>query len=260
MPNGGYKTAGLILNVQEIKDREEELVAARLLAEKAELKQSFLANMSHEIRTPLNSIVGFSNILAIEEDLSPEERQEYIDTINNNSDLLLKLVNDILELSRMESGYMSFNCEKCMVNELIDDVYMTHQVLIMPRLNFLKEIDDMQLEIDVDKDRLTQVLTNFLNNASKFTESGYVKIGYHYLLEEQKVAVYVEDTGRGIPQEEQKIIFSRFYKQNEFSQGAGLGLSICRVIIDKLGGTIELSSEPGKGSRFTVILPCRHIL
>lgn len=256
LPGGEYRTAGLLLNVQEIKDRERELEAARLLAEKAELKQSFLANMSHEIRTPLNSIVGFANILAVDEALSTEERQEYIDTINKNSELLLKLINDILELSRIESGYMSFTYQRCRVKDLIDDIYMTHQVLIAPRLDFLKETNDLPLEINVDRERLIQVLTNFLNNAGKFTEKGYIKLGYDYLPNEGKVLIYVEDTGRGIPQEEQRMIFSRFYKQNEFSQGAGLGLSICQVIIEKLGGKITLQSEAGKGSRFTVILPC----
>ncbi len=256
LPGGEYRTAGLLLNVQEIKDRERELEAARLLAEKAELKQSFLANMSHEIRTPLNSIVGFANILAIEEGLSTEEREEYIDTINKNSELLLKLINDILELSRIESGYMSFTYQKCRVKDLIDDIYMTHQVLIAPRLEFLKETEDLPLEINVDRERLIQVLTNFLNNAGKFTESGYIKLGYDYLPDEGKVHIYVEDTGRGIPQEEQRMIFSRFYKQNEFSQGAGLGLSICQVIIEKLGGKIMLQSKVGEGSRFTVVLPC----
>ena len=253
---GQYKTAGLLQNVQKVKDREEELEAARLLAEKAELKQSFLANMSHEIRTPLNSIVGFSNILAVEEDLTPEEREEYVDTINKNSELLLKLVNDILELSRIESDYMSFVYRRYQVKDLIDDVYSTHQVLISPRLEFLKETEEIALEINVDRDRLIQVLTNFLNNAEKFTESGTIRVGYHYFSDESKVEIYVEDTGRGIPLEEQRMIFGRFYKQNEFSQGAGLGLSICKVIIEKLGGTVTLQSEVGKGSRFAVILPC----
>lgn len=254
-----FKTAGLMLNIQDIKEHEEELEAARLLAEKAELKQSFLANMSHEIRTPLNSIVGFSNILAVDEELSLEEKQEYIDTINKNNDLLLKLINDILELSRIESGYMSFCYKKYMVKDLIDDVYMTHQVLITPRLKFLKEEDGKCLEFDVDRDRLIQVLTNFLNNATKFTEKGYIKIGYYYVPKENTVHIYVEDTGKGISNEELQIVFSRFYKQNEFSQGVGLGLSICKVIVEKLGGKITLQSEVDKGSRFTVILPCRVV-
>ena len=255
LPGGGYKAAGLLLNIQAIKDSEQELEEARLLAEKAELKQSFLANMSHEIRTPLNAIVGFSNILALDDDVSPEERLEYIGSINKNSDLLLKLINDILELSRIESGYMSFEYEKCLVSELVDSIYMTHQMLIPEQLEFIKELDAVQVEVTVDKGRLTQVITNFLNNASKFTKTGYIKLGYRYLSESDRVAIYVEDTGRGIELSEQKMIFSRFYKQDEFSQGAGLGLSICQVIVEKLRGKIELWSEPGKGSRFTVVLP-----
>ena len=255
LSGGGYKAAGLLLNIQAIKDREQELEEARLLAEKAELKQSFLANMSHEIRTPLNAIVGFSNILALDDGVSPEERLEYIGSINKNSDLLLKLINDILELSRIESGYMSFEYEKCFVSELVDSIYMTHQMLISEQLEFIKELDAVQVEVMVDKGRLTQVITNFLNNASKFTKTGYIKLGYRYLSESDRVAIYVEDTGRGIELSEQKMIFSRFYKQDEFSQGAGLGLSICQVIVEKLRGKIELWSEPGKGSRFTVVLP-----
>lgn len=255
LPGGGYKAAGLLLNIQAIKDREQELEEARLLAEKAELKQSFLANMSHEIRTLLNAIVGFSNILALDDGVSPEERLEYIGSINKNSDLLLKLINDILELSRIESGYMSFEYEKCFVSELVDSIYMTHQMLISEQLEFIKELDAVQVEVMVDKGRLTQVITNFLNNASKFTKTGYIKLGYRYLSESDRVAIYVEDTGRGIELSEQKMIFSRFYKQDEFSQGAGLGLSICQVIVEKLRGKIELWSEPGKGSRFTVVLP-----
>ena len=255
LSGGGYKAAGLLLNIQAIKDREKELEEARLLAEKAELKQSFLANMSHEIRTPLNAIVGFSNILALDDGVSPEERLEYIGSINKNSDLLLKLINDILELSRIESGYMSFEYEKCFISELVDSIYMTHQMLISEQLEFIKELDAVQVEVMVDKGRLTQVITNFLNNASKFTKTGYIKLGYRYLSESDRVAIYVEDTGRGIELSEQKMIFSRFYKQDEFSQGAGLGLSICQVIVEKLRGKIELWSEPGKGSRFTVVLP-----
>ena len=144
--------------------------------------------MSHEIRTPLNAIVGFSNILALDDELNPEERLEYIGSINKNSDLLLKLINDILELSRIESGYMSFEYEKCLVSDLVDSIYTTHQMLIPEQLEFIKELNAVQVEVMVDKGRLTQVLTNFLNNASKFTKVGYIKLGYCYLSDEDKVA------------------------------------------------------------------------
>ena len=254
--NGVLKTAGLMMNIEDYKQREKELIEARELAEKAELKQSFLANMSHEIRTPLNAIVGFSNILTSTEDLDEEARKQYIDIINTNSELLLKLINDILELSRIESGYMSFKYEKYAVEDLINEVYTTHKVLIPPHLEFIRESENKDLHIHIDHGRLTQVLTNFLNNAGKFTREGYIKLGYYYLPETREVHIYVEDSGKGISKMEQKMIFNRFYKQDEFAQGTGLGLSICKVIIERLNGRIELWSEVGKGSRFTVILPC----
>lgn len=254
--NGVLKTAGLMMNIEDYKQREKELIEARELAEKAELKQSFLANMSHEIRTPLNAIVGFSNILTSTTNLEEEERRQYIDIINTNSELLLKLINDILELSRIESGYMSFKYEKCAVDDLINEVYTTHRVLIPIRLQFIKEGENQNLYVNIDHGRLTQVLTNFLNNAGKFTQDGYIKLGYFYKVEDHEVHIYVEDSGKGISKMEQKMIFNRFYKQDEFAQGTGLGLSICKVIIERLNGRIELWSEVGKGSRFTVILPC----
>lgn len=242
-------------DITELKRTEEMLVKARDKAEASDrLKSAFLANMSHEIRTPLNAIVGFSNILAADEELEPDERCEYIKTINKNSDLLLLLINDILELSRLESGYMSFEFAPCGVEELVDEIYQTHQMLIPEQLEFIKDKDTVPVRINVDKGRLAQVVTNFLNNASKFTASGYIKLGYRYLPETSEVEIYVEDTGCGIPRAEQKMIFNRFYKQNEFSQGTGLGLSICQIIIEKLQGRIELHSEQGKGSRFAVIL------
>lgn len=252
----GVKTAGLLLNIQAFKDREEELEQARLLAEKAELKQSFLANMSHEIRTPLNAIVGFSNLLASDEELGREEKEEFVSVINHNNELLLKLINDILELSRMESGQMLFTIEKCSVAEWVDTVYSTQQLLVPAELEFIKESDGTLPMVQVDKARLTQVITNFLSNSAKFTRSGYIKLGYRYLRDEKCVHLYVEDSGIGISEEQQKIVFSRFYKSDEFAQGTGLGLSICQHIISKLNGSITLWSEPGKGSRFTVILPC----
>lgn len=243
-------------SVRILRERERELIAARELAEKAELKQSFLANMSHEIRTPLNAIVGFSNLIASDTELSAENRQEFVDTINRNSELLLNLINDILDLSRIESGNMSFAWEVCDVAGLVDEIYRTHQLLIPERLRFEKETDSVPARVRVDKFRFTQVITNLLNNAAKFTETGYIKLGYRCLPSGDQVAVFVEDTGKGIPAEEQTMIFNRFYKRDEFAQGTGLGLSICEVIVRKLGGHIELASEPGRGSRFTIVLPC----
>ena len=248
--------AGLLQNIQELKDHEQELIESRELAEQAELKQSFLNNMSHEIRTPLNAIVGFSDMLANEPEFSDEERQEFVDIINTNTKLLLKLVGDVLELSRIESGNLSFTFQRESVCRLLDDVYQTHSLLIRPPLQFLKDFPPEDVQVNVDPMRLTQVLTNFLNNANKFTKEGSIRLGYCCPSGMSEVHLYVEDTGIGIPHSEQKMIFERFYKRSEFSQGVGLGLSICVLIVEKMGGRIELQSEEGRGSRFTVVLPC----
>ena len=248
--------AGLLQNIQELKDHEQELIESRELAEQAELKQSFLNNMSHEIRTPLNAIVGFSDMLANEPEFSDAERQEFVDIINTNTKLLLKLVGDVLELSRIESGNLSFIFQRESVRQLLDDVYQTHSLLIQPPLQFLKDFPPEDVQVNVDPMRLTQVLTNFLNNANKFTKEGSIQLGYCCPSGMSEVHLYVEDTGIGIPHSEQKMIFERFYKRSEFSQGVGLGLSICVLIVEKMGGRIELRSEEGRGSRFTVVLPC----
>ena len=248
--------AGLLQNIQELKDHEQELIESRELAEQAELKQSFLNNMSHEIRTPLNAIVDFSDMLANEPEFSNEERQEFVDIINTNTKLLLKLVGDVLELSRIESGNLSFTFQRESVCRLLDDVYQTHSLLIRPPLQFLKDFPPEDVQVNVDPMRLTQVLTNFLNNANKFTKGGSIRLGYCCPSGMSEVHLYVEDTGIGIPHSEQKMIFERFYKRSEFSQGVGLGLSICVLIVEKMGGRIELRSEEGRGSRFTVVLPC----
>lgn len=247
---------GLLQNIQEVKDKEEELIQARKVAERAELKQSFLDNMSHEIRTPLNAITGFSNLLTTEKDLSEEEKQEFISIINDNTDLLLKLVNDVLELSRIESGNMSFNYREESVRSLLNSIYNTHQLTISSPLKFIKEFPEEDVFVHIDNMRMTQVITNFLNNAKKFTKSGHIKLGYHHQPASHEVHIFVEDTGAGIPKEELQIIFDRFYKHNEFAQGVGLGLSICKVIVEKMQGRIEVTSEINKGSRFTVVLPC----
>ena len=246
---------GLITNVQHFKDKEEELMRAKDLAIEAELKQSFLANMSHEIRTPLNAIVGFSNLLVSEDDLPDEEKADFINTINTNCELLLKLINDILELSRIESGNMTFSYSTCNLNNWVDSMYLTHSLLIPKEIEFIKEVPDAAFFINTDVNRLSQIMTNFLNNATKFTKSGYIKLGYEIDFSTYEVSIYVEDTGKGIPKEEQRMIFERFYKQDEFVQGTGLGLSISMVIAEKLGGKISVASEIGKGSRFTFLLP-----
>lgn len=253
---------GICLSVQEYKDRENELILARDLASKAELKESFLANMSHEIRTPLNAIVGFSNLLILENDFSQEEKREFIDSINKNCEMLLKLINDILEISRIESGNMSFKFEEVNLRDFIREICATYAILMPAGVEFLKVEAKEDIVISTDRVRLNQVLTNFVNNSVKFTAKGFIRVGYYLggnentpACSEREICIYVEDTGKGIPKEQQQMIFNRFYKQDEFAQGTGLGLSICSVIVQKFGGYITIDSSPGEGSRFTIHLP-----
>lgn len=246
---------GLITNVQHFKDKEEELMRAKDLAIEAELKQSFLANMSHEIRTPLNAIAGFANLLTNTPELEEEDKQNYVDIINTNTELLLRLINDILELSRLDSGSANFNLRKEDVRTLLSSYYQTFGVQVKPDLKFLQDFPNEDCTVYVDASRLQQVITNFLTNANKFTQTGYIKLGYRYSAGEHAVGIFVEDTGKGIPHNELKIIFSRFYKHDEFAQGTGLGLAICNSIAEQLQGYIEVESEEGKGSRFTIVLP-----
>jgi signal transduction histidine kinase len=253
--DNSFVVTGLLQNIQEIKDREAELIQARFLAERAELKQSFLNNMSHEIRTPLNAIVGFSNILINEPNLAEEEKQEFLDIINLNNDLLLNLINDILEMSRIDSGAVPFVLNEADVRTVVRACYQTFSVQIKPSLEFLQDFPKEDVTIRVDTMRLQQVITNFLTNANKFTSTGYIKIGYRYFPDKNVVHIFVEDSGIGMPADELEMIFSRFYKHDEFAQGTGLGLSISRSITDRMNGKIEVESEEGKGSRFTIVLP-----
>lgn len=246
---------GLLQNVQAEKDHEAELIRAREIAEQAELKQSFLNNMSHEIRTPLNSIVGFSNLLVNSPDLDEEEKTEYSDLINQNSELLLHIINDILELSRIDSGAVSFSLDKKGLQGMLNSIYKSFSVQVKPGLEFLLDFPAEDVAIRTDPMRLQQVVINLLTNANKFTAKGYIKLGYRQTPGEEVVRIFVEDTGKGVSADEQELIFSRFYKHDEFAQGTGLGLSICRSIADKLKGHIYLESEEGKGSRFTIELP-----
>ena len=251
---------GLCLNIQSFKEKEQKLIDLQEKAEEAnKMKSAFLANMSHEIRTPLNAIVGFSNLLQEETDLSEEEKEVFKDTINKNSNLLLKLINDILELSRIESGRMSFTFETFKLNDLVDEIYQTHHLLIPAHIQFIKNVPEVPVEVYADRFRLTQVITNFINNAVKFTKSGYIKLGYNYNLNEKQVYIYVEDTGIGMSQSALDKVFERFYKQDEFAQGTGLGLSICKTIAERLKGDIQVSSAQGKGSRFTLKIPAKQI-
>lgn len=254
-PDGTMKMFGLIFNIDGIKSREAELIEARKQVEEANLKESFLANMSHEIRTPLNAIVGFSNILATPGmELEDEEKEDMITTINKNNDLLLKLINDILDLSRIESGYMQFNFEDIEVNTFVDSVYKSYEVQAPHHLEFIYQPSNYNLVLHIDKARAQQVMMNFLTNAAKFTPKGSITLGWNYHKERQEAEIYVEDTGIGLSKTDCSLIFGRFFKKDEFKQGTGLGLSICRVIAEKLKGRITVNSEVGRGSRFSIWL------
>lgn len=255
---GGIMLAGIMQNIQEVVEREHQLILAKQMAEKAELKQSFLNNMSHEIRTPLNAIVGFTNLLAGEnaDEIEPEEKATMLELINHNNDLLLKLINDVLEISRLDSGNMDFKIQEWDLRDVVREIYKTYQQLVKPALDFRLEMDDtISLPVNIDFMRFTQVISNFLGNANKFTHDGHITLGCKVNKENTEVCIYVEDTGKGIDQEELTMIFDRFYKTDEFEEGSGLGLSICKVIVGKLSGRIEVHSEIGKGSCFAVVLP-----
>ena len=238
-----------------VKQNKELEVALEKAKESDQMKSAFLANMSHEIRTPLNAIVGFSNLMNTDIELSKAERENFTELINTNSDLLLNLINDILDLSRIESGRMSFSFQQYSLNELISTIYQTFQVLMPENVELRMQIPEKSISIPTDKLRLTQVITNFLSNAIKFTQKGYILIGYEYREEERHVHIFVEDTGIGIPKEKQDAVFNRFTKLDEFAKGTGLGLSICKVIAERFDGYIAVESEIGKGSRFSIILP-----
>ena len=224
-------------------------------AQKADrLKSAFLANMSHEIRTPLNAIVGFSSLLQDVED--SEERAQFVEIINTNSDLLLRLINDILDLSKIESGIVEFSREDFDMVSFFDGVTMSlRQRVTNPDVEFIIENPYKSCIVYLDRDRLTQVFINFVTNAIKYTLKGFVKVSYKY--ENEGIYVSVEDTGIGIPESKHHRIFHRFEKLDDFAQGTGLGLSICKAIVDAGGGKIGFTSKEGCGSTFWAWIPCK---
>jgi len=239
-------------DVTSLKETEIELRKAKEKAEESDrLKSAFLANMSHEIRTPLNAIVGFSDLLASTED--PDEREEYVGIINTNNELLLQLINEILDLAKIEAGTLDFVSMNVDINQLFSDIEQTSRIKAKSTVKVLFEEKENQCVIRTDKNRLSQVMTNFINNAIKFTNEGSIRFGYH--IRENDIYFHVTDTGTGIKQEELDKIFERFVKLNSFVQGTGLGLSICHTIVNKLGGEIGVESAYGKGSRFWFTLP-----
>ena len=233
---------------------EELLVAKEKAEESNRLKTAFLANMSHEIRTPLNAIVGFSSVL-VSDDSSPAEKAQYCDIIQKNSDLLLHLINDILDISRMESGRIKFVWEDCDVVELCQTALSTAEYGRKTSALFLFETPVASLVIKTDAQRLKQVLINLLSNAAKFTPSGSIKLAIAIDKQHQQLELSVSDTGCGIPSDKSDRVFERFEKLNEYSQGTGLGLAISRLIVENLGGKIWVDKDYTEGARFVFTHP-----
>ena len=236
-------------DVTELKETEQRLIEAKERAEESDrLKSAFLANMSHEIRTPLNAIVGFSDLLAESDDR--EERFGYLKIVQENNELLLQLISDILDLSKIEAGTFKFINDRVNVYQLCNEIVRSYSIKI--KNHQVKLIFDEQSPvyyITSDKNRVIQVLSNFINNALKFTSQGTITLGYE-LLPNHELKLYVCDTGQGIAEEKQKVIFDRFVKLNTFVQGTGLGLSICKSLVKQMGGQIGVNSKEGEGSCF----------
>ena len=235
-------------DITPLKETEQKLIIARDKAEELDrLKSAFLANMSHEIRTPLNAIVGFSSLLA--ETDSRNERQEYIKIVQENNELLLQLISDILDLSKIEAGTFNFVYTNVDVNETCAEIIKSMSMKVSKGVELIFEEPFPECYLYTDKNRFTQVISNFINNALKFTQQGSITLGYEQV-SHQKIKFYVRDTGMGIPEEKQKSIFERFVKLNTFVQGTGLGLSICKSIVSQMGGEIGVDSTEGVGSCF----------
>ena len=244
---------GSSLVITNRKKMEQELTTAKELAEESNrLKSAYLANMSHEIRTPLNAIVGFSGILASTE--REEEKQEYVSIIENNNTLLLQLISDILDLSKIEAGTLELNYSNIELNELMRELergFLLRVKTDAVKLEFVEPAGPCMAY--TEKNRLSQLMINLVTNAIKFTEKGSIRFGYE--MRENELYFYVADTGCGIPKDKQQNIFGRFVKLNSFAQGTGLGLSICKTLMDHMGGRIGVESEEGKGSTFWFTLP-----
>lgn len=239
----------LLWDMTEHRQNELELLKAQ---EADKMKNAFIANMSHEIRTPLNAIVGFSKLITETDNVS--EQQEYYMIINNNCDLLLQLINDILDFSKIESGTLNYNLAQIDLKDICQAVYVTQALKMTSDVALLYNADSLpSVRMTTDPQRIEQVLLNLLSNAIKCTNRGFVSLSYE--VDDDYVKVLVTDTGVGIPDDKQECIFQRFVKLNDFRQGTGLGLAICKMIVEKLGGEIGLTSKVGKGSTFWFTLP-----
>ena len=239
-------------DITELEMIKRELQSSKEKAEMSDsLKSAFLANMSHEIRTPLNAIVGFSHLIAESDDA--EERKTYYNIVNANNERLLQLINEILDLSKIESGTIEFSFGPASLHNLCREVHDAHIFRTPQGVSLVYESSDESLMIETDKNRVFQVISNLIGNAVKFTKEG--SISYGYKLANNQIVFHVTDTGTGIEPEKVGRVFERFAKLNNHAQGTGLGLSICKSIVERLGGKISVSSEFGKGTTFTFTLP-----
>ena len=244
-------------DITELKRTEEMLVKARDKAEASDrLKSAFLANMSHEIRTPLNAIVGFSSLLTSTENAA--EKELYNSLIGHNNKLLLNLINDVIDLSKIESGYLELRPDWVNLTELLDESVAEYVHQVPSGVELLTNYPAHDSLVELDSLRIKQILSNFLSNALKNTATGHVEVFYE--VDHQSVRIGVKDTGRGIPQNMLEKIFERFEKLDSFAQGAGLGLSICKLIVEKMNGRVLVDSQLGIGTTFVIELPCRSML
>lgn len=244
-------------DITELKRTEEMLVKARDKAEASDrLKSAFLANMSHEIRTPLNAIVGFSSLLTSTENAA--EKELYNSLIGHNNKLLLNLINDVIDLSKIESGYLELRPDWVNLTELLDESVAEYAHQVPSGVELLTNYPAHDSLVELDRLRIKQLLSNFLSNALKNTTTGHVEVFYE--VDHQSVRIGVKDTGRGIPQNMLEKIFERFEKLDSFAQGAGLGLPICKLIVEKMNGRILVDSQLGIGTTFIIELPCRSML
>lgn len=244
-------------DITELKRTEEMLVKARDKAEASDrLKSAFLANMSHEIRTPLNAIVGFSSLLTSTENAA--EKELYNSLIGHNNKLLLNLINDVIDLSKIESGYLELRPDWVNLSELLDESVAEYAHQVPSGVELLTNYPAHDSLVELDSLRIKQILSNFLSNALKNTTTGHVEVFYE--VDHQSVRIGVKDTGRGIPQNMLEKIFERFEKLDSFAQGAGLGLSICKLIVEKMNGRVLVDSQLGIGTTFVIELPCRSML